>query len=117
MTDLLTHFKKKYQADVGESPKRLAVRRPIYNDWRADYEFRAIYATHEYEQAIEVTLSRDAFVKLMEADYYYEQESRDHDYNRKIVDMLRADERIRCDNPAVDKAYKKYLMLLELARK
>ena len=41
----------------------------------------------------------------------------DAEYGKKVVAMLRADERVRDDNPAVAKAYRNYLMLLELARK
>jgi hypothetical protein len=39
------------------------------------------------------------------------------EYDKRIVDMVRADERVRDANPVVQKAYEKYLTLLELVRK
>jgi len=41
----------------------------------------------------------------------------DAEYGKKLCNMLHADERVRDDNPAVAKAYRNYLTLLELARK
>jgi hypothetical protein len=38
-------------------------------------------------------------------------------YNKKVLAELRLDEQVRNTNPAVEKAYQKYLMLLELARR
>ena len=38
-------------------------------------------------------------------------------YDEKVLAKMRLDEQVRNTNPAVEKAYQKYVMLLELARK
>ena len=38
-------------------------------------------------------------------------------YDKQVIAKLRRDEQVRNSNPAVEKAYQKYVMLLELARK
>ena len=38
-------------------------------------------------------------------------------YDKQVIAKLRKDEQVRNNNPAVEKAYQKYVMLLELARK
>lgn len=116
MADLLSHFTNKYQAEVVESRKRFArIPRMSYND----YYSSSAMATIDYhvEQGIEVTLSKEQFHRLIESDYYIEKSQQDYDYNQKVVDKLRADERVRMDHESVQLAYKKYQMLLELARK
>ena len=116
MADILSHFKKKYEAEITESRKRYArLPRVNYNDWTSSTAIA--YISHEVEQGVEITMPREQFHQLIENDYYIEQSQRDIDYNQKIVDMLRADERVRMDNESVQLAYKKYLMLLELARR
>lgn len=114
MKDPVTLFKEKYNADVKQSQRRYA-RMPRYDYMQSHHSID--YITHEYDYCIDVTLTKEQFHKLVESDRYYTQLSRDQDHNQQIVDMLRADERVRLDYPAVDMAYKKYLMLLELARK
>lgn len=114
MKDAITLFKEKYNADVNQSQRRYA-RIPRYDYMQSHHAVD--YITHEYDYCIDVTLTKEQFHKLVESDHYYTQLSRNQEYNQQIVDMLRVDERVRMDNPSVDKAYKKYLMLLELARK
>ena len=38
-------------------------------------------------------------------------------YDKKVLAKMRLDEQVRNTNPAVEKAYQKYVMLLELTRK
>ena len=38
-------------------------------------------------------------------------------YDKKVLAKLRKDEQVRNNNPAVEKAYQRYVTLLELARK
>ena len=38
-------------------------------------------------------------------------------YDKQVIAKLRRDEQVRNSNPAVEKAYQKYVMLLEIARK
>jgi hypothetical protein len=66
---------------------------------------------------VELHIPQHRFDELIERDEYLTRVERELDYNQKVVNMLREDERVRDQNAAVQKAYKNYLMLLELARK
>lgn len=114
MKDPVTSFKEKYNAEVNQSQRRYA-RMPRYNYMQS--HTAVDYITHEYEYCVDVTLTKEQFSRLVDNDQYHTEKSKHQDYNQKIVDVLRADERVRMTNPAVDTAYKKYQMLLELARK
>lgn len=64
-----------------------------------------------------IHLPDEYFDKLIRQQRYLEDLERDAAYGKKIVTMLHQDECVRDDNPAVAKAYRNYLALLELARK
>jgi hypothetical protein len=64
-----------------------------------------------------VHLTTDNLERLMREQERYERILDDAEYGKKIVRMLREDERVRDENPAVAKAYRNYLTLLELARR
>ena len=64
-----------------------------------------------------VHLTRDILAKLV-AEQEYMQRLHDNDaFHKRIWTQLHEDKRVRDSNPAVEKAYQKYVMLLELARK
>jgi hypothetical protein len=64
-----------------------------------------------------IHLTHDNLERLLREQEYIQRLESDAEYGKKVVGMLRADERIRDSNPAVAKAYRNYLTLLELARK
>ena len=66
---------------------------------------------------VEINMPQHRFDELIEQERYrsYLEDRAEHD--AMIVQRLREDERVRDDNPAVQKAYRNYLMLLELARR
>lgn len=64
-----------------------------------------------------IHLTRDNLARLIAEQHRMDVLESDAQYGKKIVTMLHADERVRDDNPAVQKAYRNYLTLLELARK
>jgi len=118
MTDLIQQFQNKYEAKIGESRERYAtMRRVPYTAWNVTgamaYDHSMAY---DYEHAVEVTLRREQFVKLIENDYHYSELKREIDYQEQLVDRMREEQRIRMSNPAVQLAYDKYKMLLELSR-
>jgi hypothetical protein len=119
MTDLIQQFTNKYEAKVGESRERYAtMRRVAYPMWNIK-STASVYdhsTAYDYEYAVEVTLRRDQFVKLIENDYHYSRLQQQVDYNEQLVNRMREDQRVCMTNPAVQLAYDKYKMLLELSR-
>lgn len=108
-------FQQKFEACIEDSKEyRQYVRRMPYNMWDGkgpfdlDTEVVPMKAVH---------LTHDNLERLVKQQELIENLERDAEYGKKVVNMLRADERVRDDNPAVAKAYERYLMLLELARK
>ena len=111
----LKDFESKYEARIEDSREyKQYIRRMPYNMWDGKIPF---------DTEVEVVpmkcihLTRDNLDRLIR-----EQESLDRwmdeaEYAKKVLSSLRNDERVRDDNPAVAKAYRNYLMLLELARK
>jgi hypothetical protein len=64
-----------------------------------------------------VHLSHDNLERLVRQQELIEGLERDAEYGKRLHGMTYADAQIRKNNPAVAKAYEKYQMLLELARK
>ena len=116
MNDQLNHFQRTYDAEVGESRRRYAKLKRF--DWYSSTNIKAMdYVEHEYENAVEITMRKEQFHKLVEKEYYTDKNSREQDYNYRLVNQMRADELVRMDNLSVKLAWDKYKMLLELARK
>jgi hypothetical protein len=108
-------FESKYEARIEDSREyRQYVRRMPYPTWDGkmpfdtDVEVVPMKAVHLTRDSLERLIRNEERIDILESDA---------EYGKKIVSQLRADERIRDDNPAVAKAWRNYLMLLELARK
>jgi len=78
------------------------------DDWRMETKITPMKAIH---------LTSDNLARLVAEQERMERMESDAEYGKKLCNMLHADERVRDDNPAVAKAYRNYLTLLELARK
>ena len=108
-------FESKYEARITDSTEyKQYVRRMPYNMWDGKVPFESEV---EIVPMKAIHLTRDNLERLVR-----EQESMDRwmdeaEYAKKVLTSLRKDEQVRDDNPAVQKAYRNYLMLLELARK
>ena len=64
-----------------------------------------------------IHLTSDNLAKLV-AEQEYMQRLHDNDaFHKRIWTQIHEDKRVRDSNPAVEKAYRNYQMLLELARK
>jgi hypothetical protein len=110
-------FLRKYEAQGRTSPMRYARRIPVsYRSWD-DTKAPLYDSLVDHEPMVELHIPQHRFDELIERDEYLTRVERELDYNQKVVNMLREDERVRDQNAAVQKAYKNYLMLLELARK
>ena len=108
-------FQSKFEAHIEDSREyKQYVRRMPYHMWDGKIPFDTEV---EVVPMKAIHLTRDNLECLIR-----EQESMDRwmdeaEYAKKVLTALRKDEQVRDDNPAVQKAYKNYLMLLELARK
>ena len=108
-------FQSKFEARIEDSREyKQYVRRMPYHMWDGKIPFDTEV---EVVPMKAIHLTRDNLERLIR-----EQESMDRwmdeaEYAKKVLTALRKDEQVRDDNPAVQKAYKNYLMLLELARK
>ena len=71
----------------------------------------------EEVECVEILMPKDRLEELEKLLDWFEDKERHIKHYEDIVNMLRADERVRIEYPAVQKAYMKYLTLLELARK
>lgn len=111
----LKDFESKYEARIEDSREyRQYVRQMPHFMWDGKIPFDAEV---EVVPMKAIHLSRENLERLVREQERYERILDDAEYGKKVVSMLRADERVRGDNPAVAKAYRNYITLLELARK
>jgi len=115
----VSQFLHVYEAQASLSRHKLYYkRRPLrYADWLADGGPVPFDQEVDREPMVEMYMPQDKFRRLVER----EQEFRDLvNRNQDLFDkiqQLRSDEAVRNANPAVEKAYRNYKTLLELARK
>ena len=64
-----------------------------------------------------IHLTSDNLARLLAEQEHIQRLSADAEYGKKCWEHERKDHIVRDKNPAVEKAYQKYVMLLELARK
>jgi len=112
----LEYFISKFECRVEDSREYNQYVRPTpyyrdvcaSDDWRMETKIIPMKAIH---------LTSDNLARLVAEQERMEHMESDAEYGKKLRYMLHADERVRDDNPAVAKAYRNYLTLLELARK
>ena len=113
----LEYFISKFECRVEDSRE--------YNQYikQSHPYHRDFYSTDNYKVEAEIVpmkaihLTRDNLASLV-AEQEYMQRLHDSDaFHKRIWTQLHEDNRVRDSNPAVEKAYQKYMMLLELARK
>ena len=111
----LKYFESKFEARIEDSKEyRQYVRRMPYNMWDGKVPFESETQVVPMK-CIHLTI--DNLERLVREQERIEHLEQDAEYGKKVVTMLRNDERVRDDNPTVAKAYRNYLTLLELARK
>lgn len=114
-------FLKKYEAKASLSRDKLYARvRPMS---RMDYSYdctREIYNAQAYvdrEPYVEMYIPQHKFQEMVERDRYYKQMAAQHEYATELANQQIRDEVIRKTNPAVEKAWRNYQLLLEMCRK
>ena len=112
-------FESRFQAHITESKeyRRAAYIRPpmdysYYKPGTAMYEME-----HRVEPLVAIHMPRECFDRLMDEQTRMIKWRDEAEYAKKVLTGLHKDGCVRADNPAVDKAYRNYLMLLELCRK
>ena len=111
----LKYFESKFEARIEDSREyKQYIRRMPYDMWDGKVPFN-VEPQVVPMKAVHLTI--DNLERLIREQELIEHLQSDADYGKKLWNMLRADERIRDSNPAVAKAYRNYLTLLELARK
>jgi len=118
-------FFRKFDMQVRESHRKL---RRIPNMWQhtnawnytisdsAAYQHTAMHAIEEVE-CVEILMPRDRLEHIIGFVQEAEIASERHTSERRLIARYEQDRCVRLDNPTVEKAYQKYVMLLELARK
>lgn len=114
--DRMKVFESKFEARIEDSReyKQYVRHRPSYeHSWdKLSYEMDTKVVPMKC-----IHLTIDNLERLVREQEYMDRLIDDAEYGKKLVTMLHNDERVRDDNPAVAKAYRNYLTLLELARK
>jgi phosphatidylserine/phosphatidylglycerophosphate/cardiolipin synthase-like enzyme len=108
-------FQQKFEACIEDSREyKQYIRRMPYNMWDGKVPFNT---DAEVAPMKAIHLTNDNLERLVRQQELIENLERDAEYGKRLHGMTYADAQIRKNNPAVAKAYEKYQMLLELARK
>lgn len=111
----IRYFESKFEARIEDSKEyKQYVRRMSYAEWDGRVPFDSEVRVVPMKC---IHLTTDNLERLIQEQERMDHLQSDAEYGKKLWTMLRADERVREDNPAVAKAYRNYLALLELARK
>jgi hypothetical protein len=108
-------FESKYEARIEDSREyRQYSRRMPYYMWDGKVP---INTEVEVVPMKAIHLSRDNLAKLLAEQNLMDILMKDADEGKRMWRQEREDSRVRDQNPAVEKAYRNYQMLLELARR
>jgi hypothetical protein len=114
-TDNIKDFEYKFDARVEDSKEyKQYVRRMPYHMWDGKVPFDIETQVVPMKS---IHLTTDNLERLIKEQYRMEELKSESKYAKEILSMLRADEQVRENNPAVQKAWRNYTTLLELARK
>jgi hypothetical protein len=92
------------------------------NSWQytisdeAMYQYTAVQAIEDVE-CVEVLMPKDRLESIISYIQYAEHEFDKHAKDQQLMARFERDRLIRLQYPAVEKAYQKYVTLLELCRK
>jgi hypothetical protein len=112
----LEYFISKFECRVEDSREYNQYVRPT--SYNCDF-----YDTDSFKIETKITpmkaihLTSDNLARLVAEQEHMQRLSDDAEYGKRMWIQSREDMQVRDSNPAVEKAYQKYMMLLELARK
>lgn len=112
----IEYFQSKFECRIEDSRE--------YNQYvRPAPQYRDFYDTSSYKIETQVVpmkaihLTSDSLNKLVAEQEHMQHLREDAEYGKRIWSQEREDRLVREQNPAVEKAYRNYQMLLELCRK
>ena len=123
MTTKAEFFKK---FDMQVQPSRRKLRRipnmwQHTNAWNYSISDSAMYQPQTFPieevDCVEVLMPQDRLQHIIDYINYCEDKVEHYKTDRQLMARYEQDRVVRLANPAVEKAYQKYVMLLELARK
>ena len=111
----IKRFQQRFEAHITESREyKHSVRQPL------DYQYKLGTASYNMDYRVEpcvaIHLPKVQFDRLMDDQHRMDRWREEAEYAKGFMKRHIADERVRDTNPTVEKAYQKYLMLLELCR-
>ena len=117
-------FFRKFDMQVHASHRKL---RRVPNMWQHTNAWNYTVsdaATYQYQtfpieevDCVEILMPRDRLEHIIGFVQEAEIASETHNLERRLIARYEQDRCVRLANPTVEKAYQKYVMLLELARK
>lgn len=117
-------FFKKFDMQVYQSNRKLRRIPNMWqhiNAWNISVSDNAMYQHQtcpiEEVECVEVLMPKDRLNSIIEYINYCEDSVEKYKTDRQLMARYEQDRIVRLKNPAVEKAYQKYVMLLELARK
>jgi hypothetical protein len=117
-------FYRKFDMQVQPSRRKLRRIPNMYqhaNAWNYTISDSAAYQHQTFPieevDCVEILMPKDRLEHIIGFVQEAEIASEKHTLERRLIARYEQDRCVRLDNPAVEKAYQKYVMLLELARK
>lgn len=117
-------FFKKFDMQVYPSQRKLRRVPNMWqhsNAWNYDISDNAMYQHQTFPveevECVEVLMPRDRLKDIIDYINYSEDQVEKYKTDRQLMARYERDRVVRLNNPTVEKAYQKYVMLLELARK
>jgi hypothetical protein len=111
----LEYFISKFECRVEDSREYNQYVRP--SSYHQDFYDRSSFQMETKITPMKaIHLTSDNLAKLLAEQEHMQRLSEDAEYGKRAWDHERRDSMVRNKNPAVEKAYQKYLMLLELCR-
>ena len=117
-------FFKKFDMQVQISQRKLRRISNMWqhtNAWNITVSDNAMYQHQTFPieevNCVEILMPKDRLEHIIAFIQEAEIASEQHNSERRLIARYEQDRHVRLDNPTVEKAYQKYQMLLELARK
>jgi hypothetical protein len=116
-------FFRKFDMQVQPSHRKLRRIPNMYqhtNAWNYSVNDSAMYQHSfpiEEVDCVDILIPRDRLQDIIAYITDFEDQIKEHRTDRQLMARYEQDRSVRLNNSAVEKAYQKYVMLLELARK
>lgn len=123
MTDQHQKFYNEMEMNVRKSSRRLRrIKRQSLsqiNSWDVTMSDTMLYqdALTEEVECVEIYMPKDRLETIIDYIKYTKDEIEKHTTDRQLIAQYERDRVVRLKNPSVEKAYQRYVTMLELCRK